>query len=307
VAPHRLRLGLLDFGDLLPGVSPKETVHNSIRAAILAEQLGYSRYWAGEHHSLADAWGCPEIVLALLAANTKTIRIGTGAILLPIHSPFRIAEDFSLLENLFPGRIDLGVGRGSPAFPPNIPPLVDGKPEISHKDKLSLLCMLLLNALPADHPYFGARAIPTPAKAPEVWLLAATFQGAMLAAALGLPLGLSIFHVGSKDEPELIGAYRRAFKPSRLAEKPKWLVAVAGTCCASEAEAAAAIAQHDNPWFVPKVCGSPQHCKEKFWDFARRYQTEEIMFYDVAKQAADREKSCKLLAHELNLSHGDAN
>ena len=107
-----IRLGILDQSPIISGYTPAQAVHETIRLAQAAERLGFSRYWLAEHHAIAAlADPCPEILATRVAAATSTIRVGTGGVLLPYYSPFKIAEQFRMLEALYPGRIDLGIGR----------------------------------------------------------------------------------------------------------------------------------------------------------------------------------------------------
>ena len=107
-----MRIGVLDQSPVISGHTPAQAVHETIRLARAAEQLGFHRYWLAEHHSIAAlADPCPEILLARVAAETSRIRVGTGGVLLPYYSPLKVAEVFRMLEALYPGRVDLGIGR----------------------------------------------------------------------------------------------------------------------------------------------------------------------------------------------------
>jgi len=107
-----MRLSVLDQSPVISGHTPREAVHETIRLVKAAEALGYHRYWLAEHHSIAAlADPCPEILLSRVAAETTRIRVGTGGVLLPYYSPLKVAEQFRMLEALYPGRIDLGIGR----------------------------------------------------------------------------------------------------------------------------------------------------------------------------------------------------
>src|SRR3989337_1344541 len=107
-----MRLSVLDQSPVISGHTPAQAIHETIKLAQAADELGYHRYWLAEHHAIAAlADPCPEVLASRVAAETSTIRVGTGGVLLPYYSPLKVAEQFRMLEALYPGRIDLGIGR----------------------------------------------------------------------------------------------------------------------------------------------------------------------------------------------------
>ena len=191
-----MRLSVLDQSPIISGHTAAQAVAETIKLAQAAEELGYYRYWLAEHHALqALADPCPEILVTRVAAATSKIRVGTGGILLPYYSPFKIAEQFRMLEALFPRRIDLGVGRApggdqttAMAMSGGSYPTADNFPE-----QVQYLVAYLDDAMPAGHPFAKVKAQPMGPTAPEVWLLGSSDYSGALAAQLGLRFAFAHF------------------------------------------------------------------------------------------------------------------
>src|SRR5258706_1032894 len=151
-----MRLSVLDQSPIISGHDARRAIEETLALARRADELGYSRYWLAEHHAIAALGDpCPEVLLARLGAETRTIRIGTGGVLLPYYSPFRVAETFRMLEALYPGRIDLGIGR-APGGDARTARAVGGGsfPDAERfPAQVSELVGLLEGTLPPDHPY----------------------------------------------------------------------------------------------------------------------------------------------------------
>jgi luciferase family oxidoreductase group 1 len=209
---------VLDLSPILQGGTPAESFRNSKELAQLAENLGFNRYWVAEHHSMPGiASAATSVVLAHIAENTKKIRVGAGGIMLPNHSPLVIAEQFGTLESLYPGRIDLGVGRApgsdqltSRALRRNLTSQVDLFPN----DVIELMEYF---QPPRQHPKI--HAIPGEGLKIPVWILGSSLYGAQLAAELGLPYAFAS-HFAPAQMMEALETYRRRFKPSEHLEKP---------------------------------------------------------------------------------------
>src|SRR5258707_12937120 len=159
----RVPLGVLDKPRVISGYSPAEAIAETVSLARLAEGLGYHRYWLAEHHAIAAlADPSPEILVARVASATSRIRVGTGGVLLPYYSPLKIAEQFRMLEALFPGRIDLVISRAPGGDPRTALALMDGEfqgAEHMPQQEQDLLGVLELS-LPAGHPYVRVKAHP---------------------------------------------------------------------------------------------------------------------------------------------------
>src|SRR5256884_9608531 len=181
----RVPLGVLDQSPVISGYSPARAIAETVSLARLAEELGYQRYWLAEHHAIAAlADPSPEILVSRRACATSRIRGGTGGVLLPYYSPPKIAEQFRMLEALFPGRIDLGIGRAPGGDPRTALALADGEYQGAEHmpQQLQDLIGFLDRTLPAGHPYVKVKAQPAGDTSPDIWLPAPSgFHGALAA------------------------------------------------------------------------------------------------------------------------------
>ena len=212
------RYSILDLCPIVSGQTPSNALQNSLELAQAAETLGYHRYWLAEHHNMPGiASAATSVVIAHIAGGTRTIRVGAGGIMLPNHSPLQIAEQFGTLESLFPGRIDLGVGRapGSDqltaiALRRNLHADVNQFPRDVQE---------LLHYFAAAQPDQAVRAIPGEGLQVPVWILGSSLFGAQLAAALGLPYAFAS-HFAPTDLDQAIELYRSRFEPSAYLQEP---------------------------------------------------------------------------------------
>ena len=194
-----LRLGVLDQSPVRSGGSPADAIRETLALAQATDRLGYHRYWLAEHHSTpALAGPSPEVLIPQVAALTSGIRVGSGGVMLQHYSALKVAESFRVLETLYPGRIDLGIGR-APGSDQMTARVLGGGPSgvEDFPRKLSDLLGFLHGDLPAEHPYAGILAMPTGPSAPEVWLLGSSDQSAILAAHFGA--GFSFAHFINAD------------------------------------------------------------------------------------------------------------
>ncbi|MCZ8519935.1 MULTISPECIES: MsnO8 family LLM class oxidoreductase [Paenibacillus] len=232
-----MKLSVLDLVPLAPGAGSAEALGQALRLAQTAEQLGYHRYWAAEHHDLPNlACTAPEVLLAHIGAQTSSIRLGTGALLLPHYKAMKVAETFHLLASLYPGRIDLGLGRapgGSAhaaiALSGNF---LEGVRQLP--DTLRSLLQLLEGRFRVENEPVTAR--PVPDLPPEVWLLGTNSKSAALAAEHGTGYVFGQF-MSDQDAAPALAAYRQAYRPSKLAPAPRAIVAVGVVCAETEAQA----------------------------------------------------------------------
>src|SRR5437899_9385431 len=184
----RVPLGVLDHSPVISGHSPARAIAETVSLARLAEELGYRRYWLAEHHAItALADPSPEILVSRVASATSRIRVGTGGVRLPYYSPLKIAEQFRMLEALFPGRIDLGLGRAPGGDPRTALALMAGEYPGAEPmpQQIQDLVGFLDGTLPAAHPYATVRAQPAGGTSPEIWLLGSSDYGGALGAELG--------------------------------------------------------------------------------------------------------------------------
>jgi luciferase family oxidoreductase group 1 len=238
-----IRLGVLDQSPVISGHSPAEAIAQTVSLARLAEELGYHRYWLAEHHAIAAlADPCPEILVSRVASATSRIRVGTGGVLLPYYSPLKVAETFRMLEALFPGRIDLGLGRAPGGDPRTALALMDGRFEgADHMpQQVQDLVGFLDRTLPPGHAFAGVKAQPAGDTVPEVWLLGSSDYSGALAARLGLRFAFAHF-ISAHGGEAVARAYREQFQPSARESRP-WSLVCAFVICAKTRDEAERLA-----------------------------------------------------------------
>jgi luciferase family oxidoreductase group 1 len=234
-----VRLGVLDQSPVISGHTPQEAVRETVKLAQIAETLGYGRYWLAEHHSMAALGDpAPEILAAHVAARTSTIRVGTGGVLLPYYSPLKVAEQFRMLEALYPGRIDLGIGRAPGGD--QVTNLAMGEGRYSgaehFPEQVQYLVSYLDRTLPSDHPFAKVTAMPAGPTSPEVWLLGSSDYSGALAAQLGLRFAFAHF-ISADGGDSVMRAYRARYQPSAREPRPYALLCVSVICAETDAAA----------------------------------------------------------------------
>jgi luciferase family oxidoreductase group 1 len=326
-----LKLSILDQSPVISGQTPAQAIAATLELARHAERLGYHRYWLAEHHAIAAlADPCPEVLLARLGAETTRLRIGTGGVLLPYYSPFKVAEVFRMLECLYPGRVDLGIGR-APGGDARTAHAVGGGQLPTAEDfpqRVWELVAHLEGALPEDHPHKRVRLQPGGDSAPEVWLLGSSDFSGALAAQLGLRFAFAHF-INPRGGDLVTRAYRERFQRSARESTPAAIVCVFVICAADDdaAERLAAsidlrrlhmalgqdtpvptLAEAEAHAFSPEerhyvmsqreraVIGGPEKCRRELTALAERYGAEELMALTITGDYASRLKSYQLLA-----------
>jgi luciferase family oxidoreductase group 1 len=234
-----LLLSVLDQSPISEGSTGGDALRNSIDLAQRAESLGYHRYWIAEHHATPMlASPSPEALIGPIAARTSTMRIGSGGVMLPHYSPLKVAETFSMLAGLFPGRIDLGIGRAAGTDPLTTFALQrdrrQGAPD-DFPEQLQELRGYLDASLPADHPFSGVANLPGRPEGPELWLLGSSPQSAIWAGELGLPYVFADFI--NSEGVHIAALYRDRFIPSARLREPKVIVATWALCADTQEEA----------------------------------------------------------------------
>jgi luciferase family oxidoreductase group 1 len=221
-------LSVLDQSPIAEGSTGADALRNSIDLARHTETLGYERYWVAEHHGtpmLASA--APEILIAEIAAATSRIRVGSGGVMLPHYSPLKVAEVFSMLAGLHPGRIDLGIGRAPGTDQATAAALRGGSPHVAVEqfpDHLGMVLALLGDDRVAPERIARLRATPSPDTYPDVWMLGSSTYGAQVAAALGLPFVYAYHFAMSSDVDGALAVYRNGFQPSPKYPQPHVMV-----------------------------------------------------------------------------------
>jgi luciferase family oxidoreductase group 1 len=235
-----VRLSVLDQSPVAEGSTGADALRNTLDLARLTDALGYHRYWVAEHHGgpmLASA--SPEALIGPIGAATTRIRVGSGGVMLPHYSPLKVAETFTILAALFPGRIDLGIGRAAGTDPMTTFALQRDRRQAAPDDfpqQLGELLAYFEDALPEDHPFHRlAGTLPGRPELPETWLLGSSPQSAIWAGQLGLPYAFADFI--NPGGAEIAKLYRERFQPERELPAPKTAVAAWVLCAPTDEEA----------------------------------------------------------------------
>src|SRR5437588_3517495 len=233
-------LSVLDLSVVTTGTKPAAALRNSIDLARHVDGLGYIRYWLAEHHNLASvASPAPDLMIGQIAAVTKNIRVGSGGVMLPNHAPLVVAERFKMLEALFPGRIDLGLGRAPGTDGPTAYALrsrLDRREGDDFLERLHELTLWETRDFPAGHPFNNVVALPDDSPLPPIWLLGSSDYSSELAAQVGMGFAFA-HHFASHDAADAITHYKSRFKPSGWRSTPHGILAVAVVAAETDAEA----------------------------------------------------------------------
>jgi luciferase family oxidoreductase group 1 len=325
-----MRLSVLDQSPITEGSDGPEALRRTIDLARHADALGFNRYWLAEHHGGGMLAGpSPEVLIGPVAAATSRIRVGSGGVMLPHYSPFKVAESFSVLAGLFPGRIDLALGRASGTDPLTTFALQRDRRDASPDDfpnQLAELLGYLYDRLPKDHP-FARLTLPGVPERPEPWLLGSSQQSAIWAGELGLPYAFADFI--NPGGAEIAALYRERFVDSEERPGPEQMVAVAAICAETdeEAERLSSSARmafsllregrlikippvEDALRFVERrgkgsgrrwVVGSQETVKRGIEEVADAYQASEVMVLTIVHEHEARRRSYELIAEAFGL------
>jgi luciferase family oxidoreductase group 1 len=330
------RLSVLDQSPVRSGATPAAAIRETLALARRCDELGYTRYWLAEHHSTpALAGSAPEVLIGQVAAVTSRIRVGSGGVMLQHYSALKVAEAFRVLETLYPGRIDLGIGRAPGSDQLTARALGGtGAPEFYPQQVQDLLAFVH-GELPPEHPFAKVRAMPTGPTAPELWLLGSSDQSAAIAAHFGAAFSFAHF-INADGGAEITRAYAREFKPSPWSAAPQASVAVFVVCADTREEAerlsksrdlfvariytgrggryptvAEAEAHEYSAWERQivehargrRVAGTPPECRERLEAIAADYGVDEIVVVTITETAETRRRSYELLAEAFALPH----
>jgi len=334
-----MKIGVLDQSPVIRGHTPAQAIAETVRLARAADRLGYSRYWLAEHHSIAAlADPCPEVLLARIGAETQSIRVGTGGVLLPYYSPLKVAEVFRMLEAMYPGRIDLGIGRapgGDRMTALAMTPDGSGQYLAARHFPQQVVDLVgfLRNVHAPDHPFAGVHAQPAGPGIPQVWLLGSSDYSAALAAHLGLRFAFAHF-ISSAGGDGVTRAYRRDFQPSVCEEKPASMVAVFVLCAETQEEAERLAASIDlrrvrmeqgidlpqpdheealSYRYDPReemrrqsnrrriVIGTPDTVRVRLQEIQQAFEADELMVIGITGDYASRVRSYELIAEACGL------
>ena len=334
-----MKLSILDQSPISSNQTAKEALNDSLKLAQAGESLGYIRYWVTEHHDLPGlASSVPEVILSYIGANTNTIRIGSGAVLLPHYKPFKVAEIYNTLATLFPNRIDVGIGRAPGGSAEATNALSDNF--LQNVYKMPSLVKDLLHFLdddfPAEHEYSKISAAPIPEVSPVPWLLGTSKKSALLAAENGISYTFGQF-MSDKDGPSIIQEYLDAFTPRKQGQTAEVMV-TASVICAETTEKAHEISLSALIWELQKakgeghrgvpsieeakqyklddrekdtldnmkkniIIGNSQEVKQKLIELQSAYKADEIMLSTITYSAEARRNSYRLIANELLINN----
>jgi len=331
-----MNIGILDQSPIIRGHTPAQALRETIALAQHAERLGYARYWLAEHHSMAAlADPCPEILVARVAAETSRLRVGTGGVLLPYYSAFKVAEQFRMLEALYPDRIDLGIGRAPGGDRLTALAVAEGRSldAESFPEQVRYLAAYLAGRLPNDHPLAEVRAMPTGGTMPQIWLLGSSDYSGALAAQLGLRFAFAHF-INARGGDVVMRDYRARYQPSTLEPAPQSLLCVFAICAETDAEAQrltasinlrrlnmdyginAPVPDHEEAAAYPYtaadrariaqharriVAGTPDAVRTRLAALKAEAQADELMVITITGDYASRRRSYELVAEAFEL------
>jgi len=236
---------VLDLSPIPSGRPASSALHDTIELARATESYGYQRFWLAEHHNIGSvASSAPMVMIATVAAATKTIRVGSGGIMLPNHAPLAVAETFRVLEGLHPGRIDLGLGRAPGTDQLTAYALRRGREGGDDFPQQLAELLAYVDGFPDDHPFKPLRAIPDDVPLPPLWILGSSLYGGQAAAAFGTGFAFA-GHFGSADPAEAVAGYRTAFEPSTRLAEPRVVLGVAAIAAETEERAEALAKAND--------------------------------------------------------------
>ena len=247
----KLPLSVLDLSPVVSGSTAAQALRNTLDLARMADRLGFTRYWLAEHHNTPSvASSAPEIMIGQVARETARIRVGSGGIMLPNHAPLKVAEWFRTLEALFPGRIDLGIGRAPGTDPRTALALRRSRDALGAEDfptQLEELLHFTTGQFPADHPFRAITASPTGVPLPPVWLLGSSLYSARLSAQLGFGFAFA-HHFSPHDAVAAMQIYRRDFSPSPYLSEAHAILTVAVICAETDQAADYLASSQDLFW-----------------------------------------------------------
>ncbi|MCM3611593.1 LLM class flavin-dependent oxidoreductase [Planococcus sp. MERTA32b] len=332
-----ISLSILDYSPIDEGATAGEALQQTTRLAQSAEELGYKRFWVAEHHQVFSVAGSsPEMLMMHLAGATQNIRIGSGGVMLPHYSSYKVAENFRLMEALHPGRIDLGIGR-SRSYRLVNKALNESKGiPVSYEQQIADIQKYFTDDTESEHRFQKLRATPVSETAPEMWVLGTGEGSAKVAAETGAGYVYAHFAKPLKSSAELFRSYENRFQPSKLQDAPKTMVSVFVVVGDTEEEAEELARAFDlwllfiesetPPPYYPSVetakqrgfsaselekvgrnrkrmlVGTAEEVKRQIEKIAEVFQTEEILVIPNVSDAENRLKGIRLLAETFGLN-----
>jgi luciferase family oxidoreductase group 1 len=329
-----LKYSILDQSPISEGSTPQEALKQTALLAQKAEEWGYTRFWVSEHHDATTLAGSsPEVLIAHLGAVTNSIRLGSGGVMLPHYSAFKVAENFKLLEALYPGRIDAGVGRAPGGMPRASYALNEGRKRDVNRfpEQIDELRMYLTDSIPKDHAYYGMKATPVADSSPPIWVLGSGQSSAELAAEKGLPYMFAQF-INGEGGRSFARTYRDRFV-SHDGSRPYQGVAIFVVCQETEEQAERVASSMDlalamgaqgmpsNGTPPPEraliypyskferllveenrkrmIVGTPEQVVDGLEKLAAEYAADEVMLVSLAYEFKDKLTTYRLIAEEM--------
>jgi luciferase family oxidoreductase group 1 len=329
-----MKLSILDQSPVIHGHGAADAVAATIELAQMADALGYTRYWCAEHHGLQGVCNpCPEVMLARLGSVTRRIRLGSGGVMLPYYSAFKVLEQFMMLEAMFPGRIDLGVGRAPGGDGRTARVVAHGRydPDFFPQQVADLIA-LASGRLPDGHPAAGVLLQPAVPTRPQLWMLGSSDFGGSLAAQLGMRFAFAHF-ISARGGDEVARGYRALFSEG-CEPKPYCAVALFVICADTQPEAdalaaavdlrrvqmayglnapvptieqarawepderAKTVIAHERP---RSIIGTPERVAARMRHLEEQFEADEVIVLTVAASYAARLRSYQLLAEAFEL------
>ena len=326
-----IKLSALDQSPIGEGSNSTEALRNTITLAQELEKLGYYRFWVSEHHDTRSLAGSsPEILISSIAAKTNKIRVGSGGVMLPNYSPYKVAENFKVLEALYPNRIDLGIGRAPGGMPLASKALMQGRSIFTdnYEEKVLDLVRYIYDIVPESHEFNGLKATPIISTYPEIHILGSSGGSAGLAAEIGASYAYAQFITAGMGVSS-VNWYRDKFKESVISSSPNTIICSFVICCETEEEVNNQLAIMDltlllvetgKAYKVPSleralnykysqseaqvinrnrrrmIYGTPEKVKEQLINMSKLYNTSEFMIINLSANIDDKIKSYRLIS-----------
>jgi luciferase family oxidoreductase group 1 len=335
-----MRLSILDQSPVRKGGTARQALAETVALAQLGEKLGYTRFWVSEHHNTTSLAGStPEVLIAHLANQTRHIKLGSGGIMLPHYSALKVAENFRMLEALFPGRIDLGIGR-APGGDRITASVLNPNNTFNEQEFVQQL-FDLQSFLNDEHEpgtvFEKVRAIPVSLSVPDLWILSSSGQSGLFGAHFGMAFSFAHF-INPIGGPKAVQVYKESFKPNEQLQAPQANVGVFVLCAETEEkvhelqfvmdvqllrlerglskgfppyEDVKDLEFSEAEWAKIRynrnriIAGTPDTVKAQLTDLAAEYGVDEIVVVTITHDFADRVRSYELLAEAFDL-HSDA-
>lgn len=338
VRQNMVKLSVLDQSPISEGRSASQAIQETLKLAQLCDTLGFYRYWLAEHHSSGGLAGStPEILISRVAALTKNLRVGSGGVMLSHYSSLKVAENFRMLETLYPDRIDLGIGRAPGSDQNTARALAAGPGALGieyfpHQIKW-LIDFLKDKVDEAEHPFRNIHAEPRGKNYPEMWILGSSEQSAAYAAHFGLPFSFAHF-INDQGSELVTSEYIKSYQPSDLHPKPRCNIGVFVICAETESEAKFLALSRDlfllrlisgQPGPIPSpekaenysytqrekaivkanksrtIAGDPGQVRNKLLKIAKTHAAEELVVVTITHSFKARLRSYELLANAFDL------